>query len=124
MDTPLWPFWVYLGAVVLLVTAMLGLSHVLGERHRERATGVPYEGGVPSTGTAQLRFSPRYYLVAMLFVVFDLEAVFLIAWAVAVRPLGWLGFAEVAVFTGVLGAALFYLWRVGALSFVSRRPAT
>lgn len=120
-QTPTWPLAVYLGAVMLLVAAMLGLSYLLGERHRARAKDVPYEGGVVSTGTAQIRFAPQYYLVAILFVVFDLEAAFLIAWSVAVRPLGWLGFTEVAIFIAVLGAALFYLWRGGALSFVSGR---
>ncbi len=114
---PLWPLAVYLGAVVLLLGVMLGLSHVLGQRHAERATGEPFESGILATGTARVRFSAQFYLVAMFFVVFDVEAVFLFAWAVAARRLGWSGYAEVAFFIAVLVAALAYLWREGALDW-------
>ena len=64
--------------------------------------------------------SARFYLVAMFFVVFDLEAVFLFAWAVAAREVGWAGYWEVLIFIGVLMAALMYLWRVGALDWATR----
>jgi len=96
---------------------MVGVSSLLGQRHRERETDDPYESGIVSTGSARLRFSSRFYLVAMFFVVFDLESVFLYAWAVSARRVGWTGFVEVTVFVAVLLAALFYLWRLGALSF-------
>jgi NADH-quinone oxidoreductase subunit A len=68
-----------------------------------------------------VRFSVRYFLTAMFFVVFDLEAVFLFAWAVAARDLGWTGYCEVLLFVGVLFAALIYLWKVGALDW-ARKP--
>jgi NADH-quinone oxidoreductase subunit A len=113
----LWPLLVYAAAVFVLVGGMLALSYVLGERHREKATGEPYESGIPPTDSARLRFDVKFYLIAMFFVIFDLEAVFLFAWAVAFRELGWLGYAEVAVFVGVLLVALIYLWRVGALDW-------
>lgn len=113
----LWPLAVYFAAVLVVVAGMLGLSYVLGERHKERATGEPYESGIVSTGSARLRLSAKFYLVAMLFVIFDLEAVFIFAWAVALRELGWIGYAEVIVFIGILLAALIYLWRVGALDW-------
>jgi NADH-quinone oxidoreductase subunit A len=109
------PLALYLAAVVLLVGGMLGLSAVLGQRHRERATGSPFESGVVSTGTARVRLSANFYLVAMFFVIFDLESVFIFGWAIAARQTGWPGYWEVLVFIGVLLAALFYLWRVGAL---------
>jgi NADH-quinone oxidoreductase subunit A len=96
---------------------MLGLSYVLGERHKEKATGEPYESGMPPTGSARLRFDVKFYLIAMFFVIFDLEAAFLFAWAIALRDLGWLGYLEVVVFVGVLLVALVYLWRVGALDW-------
>ncbi|MCX7014303.1 MAG: NADH-quinone oxidoreductase subunit A [Candidatus Sumerlaeota bacterium] len=96
---------------------MIMVSFVLGARHSDRATGEPYESGIVSTGSARLRFPIHFYLVAMFFVIFDLEAVFLFAWAVAVRELGWAGFAEALVFIGVLVAALAYLWRLGALDW-------
>jgi NADH-quinone oxidoreductase subunit A len=71
-------------------------------------------------GSAQLRMPAKFYLVAMLFVIFDLEAVFLYAWAVSVRQLGWQGFAIAALFVGVLLAALFYVWRVGGLDWAPK----
>jgi NADH-quinone oxidoreductase subunit A len=116
-STPLWPLLVYFIAVIILAAAMIGLSYLLGQRHRDRATGEPYESGIASTGTAQVRFDVRYYLIAMFFVVFDLEAIFIFAWAVAVRELGWYGYFEILLFIGVLIAALFYLWRQGALDW-------
>jgi NADH-quinone oxidoreductase subunit A len=116
----LWPLLVYGAAVVLLVAAMLGLSAVLGQRHRQPATGEPYESGIVSTGSARLRLSADFYLVAMFFVIFDLEGVFLFAWAVAARQAGWGGYIEVLIFIGVLVVALVYLWRLGALDWGPR----
>ena len=118
----LWPLLVYAAAIVLIVAAMIGLSAVLGQRHRERATGEPYESGIVSTGTARVRFDIKFYLIAVFFLIFDLEAAFLYAWAVAVRETGWPGYAEVLVFVGVLTAALAYLWRLGALDWGRKRP--
>jgi NADH-quinone oxidoreductase subunit A len=114
---PIWPLAVYFVAILVVVGVMLGLSYVLGERHRERATGEPFESGISSTGPGRARLNARFYLIAMFFVIFDLEAVFLIAWALAVRELGWLGYIEVLIFSAVLLAALVYLWRVGALDW-------
>jgi NADH-quinone oxidoreductase subunit A len=112
-----WPLAVYIALVGMLVVAMLSLSFVLGQRHTDRATGSPYESGILSEGSARVRFSAKFYLVAMFFVIFDLEAVFLFAWAVAVRETGWTGYAEVLLFITVLLATLAYLWRVGALDW-------
>jgi NADH-quinone oxidoreductase subunit A len=113
----IWPLAVYIALVGMLVVAMLSLSFVLGQRHTDRATGSPYESGILSEGSARVRFSAKFYLVAMFFVIFDLEAVFLFAWAVAVRETGWAGYAEVLLFITVLLATLAYLWRVGALDW-------
>ncbi len=104
---------------------MLGLSYVLGQRHHERATGQPYESGIISTGTARIRLSANFYLMAMFFVIFDLESVFIFAWAVVMRDAGWLGYSEALVFIAILGVALIYLWRLGALDWRlarQRRP--
>src|SRR6201982_324618 len=117
----LWPLAVYLVIVVMLVVAMLGLSFVLGQRHHNRATGAPYESGILSQGSARVRLSAKFYLVAMFFVIFDLEAIFIFAWAIAVRETGWNGYPEVFIFIVVLLAALAYLWRVGALEWGSGR---
>jgi NADH-quinone oxidoreductase subunit A len=113
----IWPLAVYIALVGMLVVTMLSLSFVLGQRHTDRATGSPYESGILSEGSARVRFSAKFYLVAMFFVIFDLEAVFLFAWAVAIRETGWAGYAEVLLFITVLLATLAYLWRVGALDW-------
>ena len=114
----------YFIIIVLLVGAMLGLSYVLGERHNDPATGTPYEGGIVSEGSARVRFPAEFYLVAVFFVIFDLETVFLFAWALESRALGWAGYIEALVFTGVLVFTLAYLWRLGALDWGHRRSAT
>lgn len=113
----LWPLGVYFLAVLALVTGMLVVSWLLGQRHDDPATGSPYESGIVSQGTARVRLSAKFYLVAVFFVVFDLEAVFIYAWAVAGRELGWAGYWEMAAFVGILGIVLGYLWRVGALDW-------
>lgn len=115
--TLLWPVLVY-GAIVLsLIGVILGLSFVLGQRHNERATGEPYEGGILSTGSAHLRFSSQFYLIAMLFVIFDVETVFIVSWAIAFKELGWAGYVGVMVFIILLVVVLIYEWRNGALDF-------
>ena len=121
-DQTLWPLAVYFAAIVVIIAGLIGLSFVLGQRHRERATGEPYESGIVSTGSAQVRFDIKFYLVAVVFLVFDLEAAFLYAWAVAVREAGWAGYVGVLVFVGVLAAALIYLWRLGLLDWGKRKP--
>lgn len=113
----LWALGIYFVIVLLLVIAMLVVSYVLGQRHHEHATGSPYESGIVSAGSAQVRLSAKFYLVAMFFVVFDLEAAFIFAWAVAGHELGWRGYWEIVIFIGVLIAALAYLWRLGALDW-------
>ena len=116
-DTIIWPLFLYGGIVLTLVCAMLGISYLLGGRHKERATGEPYEGGILSTGNARLRFSSQFYLIAMLFVIFDVETVFIYSWAVAFRDLGWYGYIGVLVFVILLFVVLFYEWKNGALDF-------
>ena len=116
-----WPLVVYFGFVVVLVGAVLALSYILGPRHSESATREPYEGGIVSQGSAHVRFPARYYLVAMFFVVFDLEAVFIYAWAAAARRLGWPGYWVLVLFVATLAAALIYVWRAGALDW-SEKP--
>lgn len=120
---PLWPLVVYFIAVLGLVGAMVGLSYVLGQQHQERGTGKPFESGAESVGYGRLRFPAHFYLVAVFFVIFDLEAVFIFAWAVTLHESGWAGYIEILVFIGILVAALVYLWRIGALDWApERRP--
>ena len=116
----LWPLAVYFFAVITLAAVMVGLSYFLGERHKERVTGQPYESGILATETARLRFSVKFYLIAMFFVIFDVESIFVFAWAVAFREVGWAGYFVVLVFIIVLIIALVYLWRAGALDWVRK----
>lgn len=118
---PLWPFAVYAAAALVVAASMIGISHFLGQRHSDRETSEPYESGISSTGTARLRFSAHFYLIAMLFVIFDIEAVFLFAWAVAYRDVGWPGYLGALVFIAVLSIALLYEWRLGALDWGRRQ---
>ncbi|MCG3197184.1 MAG: NAD(P)H-quinone oxidoreductase subunit 3 [bacterium] len=111
----MWPLLVFIAAVMVVVAAQIVLSHFLGQRHRERATGEPYESGIVSEGSARLRFSATFYLVAMLFVIFDLEAVYIFSWVISFRELGWSGYFKIFVFIAILLASLVYLWRIGAL---------
>jgi len=116
----MWPLALYFIFVLVLVAAVIVVSYLLGQRHSERATGEPYEGGIAGEGSARARFSVGYSQIAMFFVVFDLEAVFLFAWACAAREVGWAGYTAAAVFIATLAAALFYLWRAGALDWASK----
>jgi len=121
MDVALWPLVVYFLAVLSVVTAIIVVSYLLGQRHREPATGQVYESGVSPTGSARLRFPIDFYLVAMFFVVFDVESIFIFAWAIAWRDLGWPGYVEVLIFILILLSALVYLWRIGALDWGTTR---
>jgi len=113
----MWPLVVYTFLVLGLVTFTLVLSYILGQQHKDRATGEAYESGILSTGSARIRFSSHFYLVAMLFVIFDLEAVFILAWAITFKELGWPGYLAILVFIAILVAVLIYEWRIGALDF-------
>ncbi len=115
-----WPLLLYGLFVLIVIAGMLGLSYVLGQRHKEKETGTPFESGIPPTGEGRPRVHVRYYLVAVFFVVFDLESAIIFAWAVAFRELGWSGYAVLAVFVGILFILLFYEIRTGGLDFVTR----
>lgn len=112
-----WPFLVYALSVLLVVAVMIGLSHILGERHNEKLTGEPYESGIPPTGNARLRFSSHFYLIAIFFVIFDLDAVFILAWAISFRELGVAGYLGIMIFIGILLAVLVYEIGIKALDF-------
>jgi NADH-quinone oxidoreductase subunit A len=109
------PLIFYFLAVVLLVAAILFLSRLLGQSRAERATGEPYESGMMGTALTGGRLGVNFFLLAVFFVIFDLEAIFIFSWAVAIRELSWSGYVEILIFIGVLLATLFYLWRIGAL---------
>lgn len=121
MSTPLiaqhWALGVYILAGIGLCLVMIGLAALLGGRAYGRAKNKPFESGVDSVGSARLRFSAKFYLVAMFFVIFDVEALYLFAWSVSVRESGWPGFIEAAIFILLLLVGLIYLVRIGALDW-------
>jgi NADH-quinone oxidoreductase subunit A len=112
-----WPFFVFSFLVVLLIGFLIGLSYFLGERHKEKATDEPYESGMPPTGDARLRFSSSFYIIAMFFVIFDLDAAFIMLWAVSFRELGLPGYIGVVIFISILIILIIYELRIGALDF-------
>ena len=112
-----WPFLVYALVVLMVVGIMLGLSHILGERHKEKPTDEPFESGIPPTGNARLRFSSHFYLIAIFFVIFDLDAVFILVWAISFRELGLSGYIGILVFIGILITVLIYEIGINALDF-------
>ena len=118
--SPLAPY-VPLAAVLLLAgglaAAMSAVATVLGPKRPSRIKSEPFECGSVSEGPAHQRFAVKFYVVALLFIVFDVEAVFLYPWAVIFRRLGWFGFVEMALFAATLVIGLIYVWRKGALSW-------
>ena len=121
MQAEIWPLMVYFFLIMAALAGVMALSHLGGERHARRRPDEQYESGIVAAGPARLRLSVGFYLVAMFFVIFDVEALYLYAWAIALREAGWAGYIEALVFIGILLAALAYLWRLGALDW-ARRP--
>ncbi|WP_139463867.1 NADH-quinone oxidoreductase subunit A [Aeromonas veronii] len=117
-----WAFAIYVIAAITICLVMIGLAALLGGRAYGRTKNKPFESGVDSVGSARLRFSAKFYLVAMFFVIFDVEALYLFAWSVSVRESGWVGFIEATIFIGLLLIGLIYLWRIGALDWSPRKP--
>ena len=112
-----WPFIAFAFVVISLVGIIVGLSYVLGERHKDKVTDEPYESGIPPTGDARLRFSSGFYIIAMFFVIFDLDAAFIMLWAVSFRELGFAGYIGILIFIGLLVVLLIYELSIGALDF-------
>lgn len=118
-DAPveLWPFLVYFIAVLALVATMLAIAWLLGQPRLDPSTLEPFESGIVPAGSSRIPVSVEFYLIAIFFVLFDLETVFIFAWAVAFFELGWPGYFAMLVFIGVLVVALAYAWRTGALEW-------
>lgn len=90
---------------------------VLGQRVRNQVKDTPYECGIPPTGSARERFSVKFYLVAMIFILFDIEVIFLFPWAVVFRELGMFAFVEMLIFISLVFAGFFYVWKKGVLDW-------
>ena len=100
-----------------LASVLIGLSYLLGKKVRNRVKDTPYESGITPTGDARQRFSVKFYLVAMLFILFDIEAIFLYPWAVVYRDLKMFGFIEMLIFVVLILSGFFYIWKKGALDW-------
>jgi NADH-quinone oxidoreductase subunit A len=100
-----------------LAAGLLTASFLLGKRVRNKVKDMPYESGIVPTGDARQRFSVKFYLVAMLFILFDIEAIFLYPWAVVYRELRMTAFVEMLVFVILILCGFFYIWKKGALDW-------
>jgi NADH-quinone oxidoreductase subunit A len=111
------PLLIHFLVACLLAGAIVMLSWLIGERKPTRAKLSPYECGMTPQGDARERFSVKFYLVAMLFILFDVEAVFLYPWAVILRELKMFGFWEMLVYIGIVLVGFFYIWKKGVLDW-------
>lgn len=116
-----WAFAVFLIVAVGLCCLMLAGAWFLGGKARGRHKNTPFESGIEAVGDTHMRLSAKFYLVAMFFVIFDVEALYLYAWSTSIRESGWVGFVEAAIFILVLLAGLVYLARIGALDWAPAR---
>jgi NADH-quinone oxidoreductase subunit A len=117
MSQVYFPVFLMLTVAVVMAVGLWVLTTVAGPKNPTPEKMLPYESGSETTGASHLRLSVKFYLTAILFVVFDIEAVFLYPWASLFRELGWFGFAEMLVFLIILGVTLVYAWKKGALEW-------
>ena len=120
MLQPYIPILLLIAFVVANAVLMLGVSHVLSTYRRTPTKIAPYESGMPVLGSARERFSVKFYLVAMLFIIFDIETVFMIPWAVAFRQMSEIAgllIVEMLVFIVILAVGYVYIWKRGALQW-------
>lgn len=115
------PLLVHLLLAMGIAVGMVALSALLGGRRPSRVKAQPYECGMVPTGDAQGRFSVKFYLVGMLFILFDVEVVFLYPWAVVFRELGMFGFYEMLVYIAVILVGFLYIWKKGVLDWAFER---
>ncbi|HEV3230815.1 MAG TPA: NADH-quinone oxidoreductase subunit A [Candidatus Dormibacteraeota bacterium] len=117
MSSEYLPLLVFLIASIVFAAVAVALSSLLGPKAPSPTKGQPYECGIVPAETARRRLPVGFYLTAMLFIVFDVEAVFVYPWAVLLRQLRWQGILEMGLFIGTLAVVLLYVWRKGALEW-------
>ena len=111
------PIFMMLGLSLLVALGVFTSTSLLGPKNMTPEKAMPYESGWVSSGAKHVRLPVKFFLTAILFVVFDIEAVFLYPWAILFKELGWFGFFEMLVFLGVLSLTLLYAWKKGALEW-------
>ena len=112
-----WPVLLQVVIAMAVAAGMIGISFVLGHKVRNRVKDMPYECGIEPTGSARERFSVKFYLVGMLFILFDIEAIFLYPWAVVYRELKLFAFFEMLLFIVLVLCGFFYIWKKGVLDW-------
>jgi NADH-quinone oxidoreductase subunit A len=117
MDNPYFPLLVLFAMAGVTVVSLLLVAQKLGPKSFNSAKAEPFESGNPPKGDARVRFSVQFYLIAMLFLIFDIEVVFLYPWAIYFRNLGLFGLIEMGIFLGILIIGFVYVWRKGALEW-------
>src|ERR1700730_13834593 len=111
------PIVVQIVIAMVVAAALITISYVFGKRVRNRVKDMPYESGIVPTGDARQRFSVKFYLVGMLFILFDIEAIFLYPWVVVYRELKMVAFVEMLIFVILILSGFFYIWKKGALDW-------
>jgi NADH-quinone oxidoreductase subunit A len=117
MDHPYFPLLILFALAGVVVLTLLFVAQMVGPKSLNPAKAEPFESGNPPKGDARIRFSVRFYLIAMLFLIFDIEVVFLYPWAILFRRLGWFGLVEMAIFLAILVIGFIYVWKKGALEW-------
>ncbi len=117
MTHPYIPVLVLFFLAGIFVISMLVIAQMVGPKRVNPVKGQPFESGNPPRGDARIRFPVKFYLVAMLFLIFDIEVVFMYPWAILFRRLGIFGLVEMGIFLFILGLALLYVWKKGALEW-------
>jgi NADH-quinone oxidoreductase subunit A len=117
MDHPYFPLIIVFALAAVVVLALLLIAQKVGPKSLSPVKAEPFESGNPPKGDARIRFSVRFYLVAMLFLIFDLEVVFLYPWAIYFRQLGVSGFVHMGIFLAILTVGYVYVWKKGALEW-------
>ena len=115
------PVLVQVVIAMALAAGLIGASTLLGKRARSPLKDTPYESGMAPVGSARERFSVKFYLVGMIFILFDIEAVFLYPWAVVYRELKLFAFAEMFIFVALILVGFFYVWKKGALDWSAEK---
>ena len=116
------PVLVQIVIAVLVASGLVSLSYLLGKRTKSPLKDTPYESGMAPTGSARERFSVKFYLVAIVFILFDIEAIFLYPWAVVYREMKMFAFVEMLVFVVLILSGFFYIWKKGALNWALEEP--
>lgn len=112
-----WPVLIMLALGLILASVFTVAGILVGPKRRTKRKEMPFESGLPSKGLEGQRYDVKFYMTALIFLIFDVEVVFLYPWAVKFRELGWFGFIEVSIFIALLLMGLLYVWRKGALEW-------